>query len=351
MRLRFALALFLLTPQLLPAAEYVQQQAGDKATVRMEVDNLDGGAAVIALNRAVKLTITLEGAAPIALVGDEKDMLESIDHAITISGLWMSRSHSKPSFTQDKSRWEVVYTLEPRPPDPAGRDPKRSDPQVLGGGTLQLPRMSFADGSGTIEISWAPIRVTFTTAVENPDNPSPAQLKDIPGPEQPPAPPRFALWKWLVLGAAAAVLVASLVATAVLYIVWRKAQPVLTPSQFALRELDRLDSQRLSEAGQAEHFHTDLSNIVRDYLERQYRLRAPQQTTPEFLAVMQSWPLLPAPQQQLLKTFLERCDMVKFARLSQTLEECQATAAMARQIVEHTPAGINASQSIAAGPA
>src|SRR5207249_208350 len=103
---------------------------------------------------------------------------------------------------------------------------------------------------------------------------------------------------------AAAVLLASLTATAVLYLRWKKEQKTLTPQELAVSELERLEGRRLPEAGEVERFHTELSNIVRSYLERQYRLRAPQQTTPEFLAAMQSWPLLPPAQQELLRTFL-----------------------------------------------
>jgi hypothetical protein len=302
----------------------------------MSADRLDEGGAVVAFNREITLTVSVQGLPPIALA-DEKSTLDAIEQAVTISGIWPSRSRPVASYNEDKSRWDVKFVFDPRPTDPASRDPKRSDPQTLGGGTLQLPPINFADGGGANEIRWDPIRVTLTTRLENPDNPSPAQLKGNPELEDLGRTAGRPLWKWIVLGLAGAMLVASLVVTAVLYFRWRSEQKAVTPSEAALGELNRLDALDLTQATGVERFHTALSDTVRRYLERQFRLRAPQQTTPEFLAAMQYWPQLPPPQQELLKTFLERCDMVKFAKVSQNPDECRATAEMARQIVAYTP--------------
>jgi hypothetical protein len=327
-----------LVPLRLFAADYVQTQVGGKAEVRISADRVDGDTAIIPLvqDREVKLTITLLG-----YPADEKNTLEMIDQRLVVSNLWISL---KPKVTaaKDKSRWEVEYLLDPRPPFPATQASSGSSSEILGGGTLELPLISFQDATGaSLEAHWKPIKISFTTSGDNPDNPSPAQTKGVGDPEEPDTPPRKPWWKWVVYGVALAVLLASLTATLVLYLRWRKEEKALTPRDLALREITQLQEQRLPESGQAERYYTQLSDIVRSYLERQFRLRAPQQTTPEFLAAMQSWPLLPAPQQQLLRTFLERCDMVKFAKVAPTPEECQTAAVMAQQIVEYTPPGSN----------
>ncbi len=85
-------------------------------------------------------------------------------------------------------------------------------------------------------------------------------------------------------------------------------------------------------------FHTELSDVVRRYLELRFQLRAPRQTTAEFLESMRDAPQLTGEQQALLRDLLERCDLAKFARAAAPPEECQAAAAMARTFVQQTAA-------------
>jgi hypothetical protein len=333
-RLAGPFLLFLTTTSL--AADYVQvQERGAlKGEVRMSAEHADKDSAVILFRDKVKFTITLQGLPPIALA-DEKDTVEKVDQALTISNLWGQRDRPTYHYSDDRSRWQLEFTLDPRAADASSRDPKRSDPHVVGGNTLQLPPISFSDGSGSTELRWNPIRVSFTVGLENADNPRGDQVRHSDRLEEPTLSSRRTLW-WVLLSIALVVLVVSFAATAVLYFRWRKEDKALTPRDLALREVQQLEEQQ-TDASRVEEFHTQLSDVVRTYLERQFRLRAPQQTTPEFLAAMQSWPLLPAIQQELLKTFLERCDMVKFAKVVQTPEECRVTAAMAREIVHYTP--------------
>jgi hypothetical protein len=51
---------------------------------------------------------------------------------------------------------------------------------------------------------------------------------------------------------------------------------------------------------------------------------------------MRRSPQLTPPQQGLLREFLERCDMAKFARAAPPPDECRAVAAMARSFVQET---------------
>jgi hypothetical protein len=57
-----------------------------------------------------------------------------------------------------------------------------------------------------------------------------------------------------------------------------------------------------------------VSDALRWYLEVQLTLRAPERTTEEFLNELQASPRLTAAQKAALATFLESCDLVKFAR-------------------------------------
>jgi hypothetical protein len=110
----------------------------------------------------------------------------------------------------------------------------------------------------------------------------------------------------------------------------------LTPHEWAARELARIEALGLPAAGEVERFHTLVSDLVRFYLERRFQLPASHQTTAEFLETMRRAPQLTAAQQGLLRDFLGRCDMAKFARAAPSAEECAAVAGMARSFVEET---------------
>src|SRR5262249_40206262 len=135
--------------------------------------------------------------------------------------------------------------------------------------------------------------------------------RGLPPPEEPLEKPVRSWLPWLLLGLGA-------LAVAVAYWGLRRrldspSRP-LPPDQWALQELARIETTALAVDGDAERYHVLLSNVVRRYLAERFQLRAPQQTTAEFLASVRQAPELSADQQTLLRDFLERCDLAKFAR-------------------------------------
>jgi hypothetical protein len=87
---------------------------------------------------------------------------------------------------------------------------------------------------------------------------------------------------------------------------------------------------------EVEQFHRRLSDVLRRYLELRLQLPALEQTTAEFLEHMHRAPQLTTAHQELLRSFLARCDLVKFAREIPSPDECRETAAMARRFIEET---------------
>ena len=65
-------------------------------------------------------------------------------------------------------------------------------------------------------------------------------------------------------------------------------------------------------------FAIAVSDAVRVYLEERFQLRAPERTTEEFLRDLQKTSALTAQQKQTLSTFLDQCDLMKFARFEPT---------------------------------
>jgi len=160
------------------------------------------------------------------------------------------------------------------------------------------------------------------------------QERDVPPPPEPPTPPPSWLRRWrfpLLLGIGILLLGAWMVMR------WCGRQtPPLTPDQCALRELARIEETLLSEQGDAEVFHTQLSHVIRHYLAERFGLHALEQTTAEFLETIQQLPQLSARQQALLRDLFERCDLAKFARANTSPEQCQRTAETARELVRQT---------------
>lgn len=61
-------------------------------------------------------------------------------------------------------------------------------------------------------------------------------------------------------------------------------------------------------------FCTELSLVLREYIEERFEWNAPDRTTEEFLALVRNRPQLDEAHKSLLQDFLTRCDAVKFAR-------------------------------------
>ncbi len=108
--------------------------------------------------------------------------------------------------------------------------------------------------------------------------------------------------------------------------------PPLPPHRRALAELDRLAAVSAEPA----EYHTQLSHVLRRYLAERFGLRAPQQTTAEFLAAVAAVPELSAEAKELLRECFARCDLAKFAAARFAPEECRRSWELARAAVAGT---------------
>jgi hypothetical protein len=145
-------------------------------------------------------------------------------------------------------------------------------------------------------------------------------------------------WPWPTAAAAAA---AALVLLAAAWLLSRRrdrSRKPLPPDRRALRELARIEQTAAPPAGPSEAYHTLLSNVVRRYLAERFGLPAPRQTTAEFLETVRKSGRLPAEHQALLRDFLGRCDLAKFAPAPASPDECRRAAALARDFIQQTSA-------------
>lgn len=105
--------------------------------------------------------------------------------------------------------------------------------------------------------------------------------------------------------------------------------------ELALEALRLLEKSSLLERGQVKEYHVRLSEIVRRYIEGQLAVPALELTTREVADGMRR-AALGDRVTGAFRTFLERCDLVKFARLRPGPEESRALMARARELVGMT---------------
>ena len=119
---------------------------------------------------------------------------------------------------------------------------------------------------------------------------------------------------------------------------WRRPEelPPVPPHVIAYEQMRKLIEDRLPENGKIEEYYVRLSDICRHYLENRFGLRAPEMTTEEFLMVMAETNFLAEAHKNLVREFLEHCDLVKFAKYGPSTEEMEEAFAAAKRLVDET---------------
>lgn len=147
---------------------------------------------------------------------------------------------------------------------------------------------------------------------------------------------------WLKIAATLLAVILVGVAVALLLRRWlrRPVKPVATrkipPHEIALTALQALRQRGLIERGEAEPFYVELSAIVRTYLEDRFDLRAPEQTTEEFIRASSQSNALSTEHRQVTADFLEQSDLVKFARFQPDATDMNRAWDAAARLVRET---------------
>jgi len=203
------------------------------------------------------------------------------------------------------------------------------DPPLAG--EYEIPALEVKLGDGrTIETQSIPITVVSVI----PDSESQPELSDIAPPV---AMPGLSPWLYFLMGVGAAAL------AFVGYWLWRlrkkraeREAAKEPPHQVAMRELQKLLEENLVEKGEAKLFYLRMSNILRRYIEGRFGLRAPEQTTEEFLDHLRRESVFADLQKELLEEFLRHCDLVKFAKHQPSRVEVDGAVNSCAQFIAET---------------
>lgn len=98
--------------------------------------------------------------------------------------------------------------------------------------------------------------------------------------------------------------------------------------------LEQLKDQELVQPQHCEEYYLQITNIVRQFIEEKYLIRASIKTTQEFLVEMTQNPQLSESVQALLSEFLIRSDRVKFAEHVPTPVECEEAYKAAETLIK-----------------
>jgi len=267
-------------------------------------------------------------------VGDRIHLQVAVDHPPGSRVVWPDSLALSPFEVLDDR------TAPPRGGDGVVRSTLSLTLAAFELGDLEIPSFSVevVDAQGeseTLETDRYPVRVESVGLDEGGD------IREIKGPLRLPRAVGRMLLRVLAMGLA--VLVAWRV-----YRWWRRRTPTgksaipgpppRPPHEVALEALTRLEASSLLERGEVKEYHIQVSEILRAYVEGRFQVPALEMTTWDVTRGLQAVGL-EEPLLERLRRFLDRCDLVKFAKHKPGTEESKGVLADGRRFVEETIPG------------
>ena len=141
------------------------------------------------------------------------------------------------------------------------------------------------------------------------------------------------IWLTVFLG----LLAAAVIILTVLRFLKKERTRIVPPWEKALSSIQSLLEQVRAGTAHPEKSIARLTDIVRDYMEQRFHLRAERQTTAEFMADLERGKgILSEGHRNFLRNFLTAADMVKFARVSADRRLFEDAAEKAAELIRAT---------------
>lgn len=113
---------------------------------------------------------------------------------------------------------------------------------------------------------------------------------------------------------------------------FKEPEIVLLPHEKAMQQLEQLSTQQLWQSGQEKQYHTYLTDIVRTYLEEQFKIDCFDKTSSEIIQQVKKIKALSTSRQNLRFIF-DTADMVKFAKSKPTADEHIQSLELAKEMI------------------
>jgi len=183
----------------------------------------------------------------------------------------------------------------------------RLRPFLSGNYTIPALELDYTQGEDKGTLLTDPVQIKVSSLL--PEDTKNLVLKDIEEPNT------FNIKKLIIYST---IIVIIIIIALFLFLLYKKKKtekiiPEITPFEQAYNQLNVLLEKNLPGIGEYKEFYFQLNQIVRIYIEKQFNLRAPEQTTEEFLKDLSVSTQIPENFKYVLKDFLMHSDLVKFA--------------------------------------
>lgn len=113
-------------------------------------------------------------------------------------------------------------------------------------------------------------------------------------------------------------------------------EPLRPADEVALEKLDAIREEKIWQTGQVKEYHTQLTDVIREYIARRFDVSSVEQTSDETLTAMR--PLLNDKRElyDQLRKMLQLADLVKFAKWTATPDENEMSLRSAYTFVKET---------------
>ena len=202
------------------------------------------------------------------------------------------------------------------------------------------PFKFIVNGADTVSTQVVALKVEQPFA-EIPDDVSAMQdLKPVMKPD-------FVIWDYVRMMIWPLVILLVIVAIVLLYLYLRprlkgkaavveKIVPQLPPHVLALNALNDLSARKLWQQGLHKQFHTELTEILRTYIEQRYHVPAMEKTSDEILEELIELTISQRSSYSNLKEVFQIADLVKFAKYEPLPDENQLVFMNSRLFIEQT---------------
>ena len=199
-----------------------------------------------------------------------------------------------------------------------------------------IPAYTYAAAGDTLQT--APLGLSVTTVTVNPETDDIKTIKPIMS-----APFYWSeLFTWVGYVLLAFLVVGIIVLVLLKYVLKKKVpfidqtpQPVIPPHIVALEKLEEIKVQKIWQCGDIKVFYTQVTDVLRVYLEGRFGINAMELTSDEIMALVKKEPGLNEVR-AALKDLLTLADLVKFAKMVPLENENERSLLTAFDVVDKT---------------
>lgn len=199
-----------------------------------------------------------------------------------------------------------------------------------------IPSYTYAAAGDTLQT--APLGLSVTTVAVNPETDDVKAIKPIMD-----APFYWSeLFTWVGYFLLAFLVVSLIIFVLLKYVLKKKVpfidqtpQPVIPPHIVALEKLEEIKVQKIWQCGDIKVFYTQVTDVLRVYLEGRFGINAMELTSDEIMALVKKEPGLNEVR-AALKDLLTLADLVKFAKMVPIENENESSLLIAFDVVEKT---------------